>query len=118
MQVVHPEFDTWHRVRVTMLRELVQAGAGTYKYLRDNAGEAVAAAGVFMKSGVGRYADVMTVAQRRGTGCASFLLTNLLIELRQTPREVVIVADVGSAAERLYRHLGFEPFISIRYAEW
>jgi len=70
--------------------------------------------GAFHGDGVGRYANVTTAPAYRHRGCATYLISSALRDLRKRVDDVVIVADTGSDAERLYGSLGFVPILSIR----
>jgi ribosomal protein S18 acetylase RimI-like enzyme len=105
------EFDRW---RVATLRALAERGRGFYRALVDERGAVVAALGAFHADGVGRYANVETAPAFRRRGCAAYLITSALRDLRKRLDHVVIVADTDSEAERLYRALGFVPILSIR----
>jgi GNAT superfamily N-acetyltransferase len=107
----HHEFYRW---RVATLRALAERGRGFYRVLLAPDGTVVAALGAFHSDGVGRYANVDTTPAFRRRGCASYLITSALRDLRKRLDNVVIVADTGSGAERLYRSLGFVPILSIR----
>jgi ribosomal protein S18 acetylase RimI-like enzyme len=114
---VYPRFGEFNRWRVATLRALVERGRGIHRILTDADGAIVAAAGGFHADGVGRFANVATAAGLRRKGCAAFLITSLLRDLRKRVDDVVIVAPAGGAAERLYLALGFFPILSIRSIE-
>jgi ribosomal protein S18 acetylase RimI-like enzyme len=111
---MRPERAEFGRWRVATLRALVERGRGFYRALVDERGVVVAALGAFHADGVGRYANVETAESFRRRGCASYLITSALRDMRKRLDHVVIVADTGSSAERLYRSLGFVPILSIR----
>jgi ribosomal protein S18 acetylase RimI-like enzyme len=111
---IAPEYAEFSRWRLATLRTLVERGRGIYRALLDSDGTAIAALGAFHSDGVGRFANVETAASHRRNGCAAYLITSALRDVRKRVDDVVIVATTGSAAERLYRGLGFVPMLSIR----
>ncbi len=110
---VYPGLDDFNKWRVRTLRELVYAGRGEYFGISKN-GHLVAAAGAFMGLGAVRFSSVVTSPEYRRRGYASYLINLLSARGGQSKYPVVIVAEKGSLAERLYGSLGFEPFILVR----
>jgi len=111
---IHPEYGDFARWRVATLRALVEGGRGIYRALLDANGAVVAALGAFHADGVGRYANVQTAQAYRRRGCAAYQVTSALRDLRTHVDDVVIVAETGGEADRLYRRLGFVPILSIQ----
>jgi len=80
------------------------------RMLASDAGEMLCGLGLFTDgSGLGRFRDVETVASARRRGLASALVHHAsLVGIRDhAMRELVMVADPGYAAIRIYRSLGF-----------
>jgi GNAT superfamily N-acetyltransferase len=111
---IFPQYADFNRWRLATLRALTERGRGLYRALVDSDGSVVAAAGAFHADGAGRFANVETAPSHRRRGCAAHLIASALRDLRKRVDDVVIVADSGSDAERLYRALGFVPILSIR----
>jgi GNAT superfamily N-acetyltransferase len=111
---VYPEHGGYNRWRIQTLRELQDRDVGRVRVLLDAAGTPVCAAGAFARNGVARFSGVITDPKYRQRGCASYLIAATLRDQRDLSPRVVIGAEAGSAAERLYLRLGFEPFVTIR----
>jgi ribosomal protein S18 acetylase RimI-like enzyme len=109
-----PQYGDFNRWRLATLRALTERGRGLYRALIDADGRVVASLGAFQSDGVGRYANIVTAPAHRRRGCAAYLIASALRDLRKRVDDVVIVAETGSDAERLYRSLGFVPILSIR----
>ena len=109
-----PQYGDFNRWRLATLRALAERGRGLYRATIDADGAVVASVGAFHGDGVGRYAHVTTAPAYRRRGCAAYLIASALRDVRKRVDDVVIVADTGSDAERLYLALGFVPFLSIR----
>ena len=109
-----PQYGDFNRWRLATLRALSERGRGIYRALIDADGNVVASLGAFHADGVGRFANVATAPEHRRRGCAAHLIVSGLRDLRKRVDDVVIVADTGGDAERLYRSLGFVPILSIR----
>jgi GNAT superfamily N-acetyltransferase len=109
-----PQYGDFSHWRVATLRALTERGRGLYRALVDADGKVVASLGAFHGDGVGRFAHVTTALEYRKRGCAAHLIASALQDVRKRVDDVVIVADTGSDAERLYLSLGFVPFLSIR----
>jgi GNAT superfamily N-acetyltransferase len=109
-----PQYGDFNRWRLATLRALSERGRGLYRALTDPQGHVVASLGAFHTDGVGRYANVVTAPAHRRRGCAAYLIASALRDLRKRVDDVVIVADTGSDAERLYLSLGFVPILSVR----
>ena len=65
--------------------------------------------GIFVGNGLARYQEVQTAESHRGRGIASALLVVAGRWARAKSEDVplVIVADAGTPAGRLYRRMGF-----------
>jgi ribosomal protein S18 acetylase RimI-like enzyme len=111
---IFPQHGDFNRWRLATLRALAERGRGLYRALIDSDGTVVAAAGAFHADGAGVFTNVETSPAHRRRGCAAHVIASALRDLRKRVDDVVIVADTGGAAERLYRSLGFVPFLSIR----
>ncbi|HTA37832.1 MAG TPA: GNAT family N-acetyltransferase [Candidatus Acidoferrales bacterium] len=109
-----PHYGDFNRWRLATLRALAERGRGFYRALTDADGRVVASLGAFHADGVGRYANVVTAPAYRRRGCAAYLIASALRDLHKRVDDVVLVADTGSDAERLYRSLGFVPILSVR----
>ena len=77
-------------------------------------GQVVATAGIYWndEGTIARYQRVDTREEARRRGYASALLTAMALHVRERLPDlgqIVIVAEVGEAGERVYRRLGFEP---------
>jgi predicted GNAT family acetyltransferase len=91
----------------------VDAGRGLW-WIAEADGQPVSTAGIFWDplGKLARFQSVDTRPDARGNGFCTGLLNAMLLDLQQRlPRleTCVIMADVGSQAERIYRRLGFEP---------
>jgi GNAT superfamily N-acetyltransferase len=89
-------------------RRMAEAGLGAWLGAFVD-GRLVADLGLFCKGDIGRYQAVGTAPDYRRRGYAGSLVYEAgLWGLRHLGlRLLVIVADAGSAAERLYRSVGF-----------
>lgn len=98
-------FLRWHYGRY---RGLVDAGRGDWwgAFQRD---ALVATAGVFHRDRWARYQEVTTALAHRGRGLATALCGAIAASVRAARPDatLVIVAEEGSTAERIYRRLGF-----------
>ncbi|HVS45527.1 MAG TPA: GNAT family N-acetyltransferase [Verrucomicrobiae bacterium] len=110
---VYPEHGAFNRWRVSTLRELTQRGLGRVRVLLDSNGVPVSAVGAFSRNGIARFSGVITDPRYRQRGCASYLIAATLRDFRDINDRIVIAAETGSDAERLYVGLGFEPFATI-----
>jgi GNAT superfamily N-acetyltransferase len=113
-QGVFPEHGSYNRWRAGTLRELQERGLGRVRALLNASGTPICAAGAFARNGVARFSLVVTDPTFRQRGCASYLIAATLRDQRDLAAHIVIGAQAGSDAERLYRHLGFKPFVTIR----
>lgn len=107
------EFNAWRQAEYRRLID--DTGRGQWWLVELN-GEVVASAGIFWdESGrLARFQRVDTRADARGLGCCSALISTMVIDTaRRLPEleECVIVAELGSQAERVYRRVGFEPYV-------
>lgn len=89
-------------------RKLARAGLG-HLWGAWRAGELLAAAGLFHRDGLGRFQDVVTRASVRRQGVCSTLLHGVLESTSRTRGldPVIIVAETGSTADRVYSSVGF-----------
>jgi GNAT superfamily N-acetyltransferase len=109
-----PQYGDFNRWRMATLRALAERGRGFYRCLTDGDGRVVASLGAFQSDGVGRYANIVTAREYRRRGCAAYLIASALRDMRKRVDDVILVADAGSDAERLYLSLGFVPIMSVR----
>lgn len=91
-------------------RRLAARGVGAWFGAKRD-GRVVASLGIIdLGDGTARYRHVATDAEHRGRGLASWLLEEAAAWASECGAErLVIVADTGTDAERLYRARGFEP---------
>jgi GNAT superfamily N-acetyltransferase len=101
-----------HR-RAAWKQRLVEAGTAAFWGAFD-AGVLVGSLGLVPLGDRARYQDVQTAASHRKRGIAGALLVAAAAGARD--RELVIVAEPDSAAERLYTRLGFSPIERIAAA--
>jgi ribosomal protein S18 acetylase RimI-like enzyme len=88
-------------------RALVAGDRATFAAALDD-GDAVTAGGVVVGAGVARFQNIMTAAAHRNRGWATRLCRQLARHaLAAGAREVVVVAERASQAQRLYERLGF-----------
>ena len=102
------QYEGFHRRRFARWRTKVDAGRGVWIGAFD--GELlVGQMGIFVGNGLARYQHVQTAATHTGRGIASAMLVDCADRARQIDPEatIVIVADEGSAAGRIYRRAGF-----------
>jgi hypothetical protein len=102
------EFKAWRQLEY---RRLVESGRGEW-WMGEIGGRVVTSAGIFWDESeqLARFQRVDTRADARGRGCATGLLHAMLTDLASCrPRlsDIVIVAALGSQAERIYHRLGF-----------
>jgi ribosomal protein S18 acetylase RimI-like enzyme len=103
-------FTAWRRAEH---RTLADAGRGLW-WLGEADGQPVSSAGIYWdKDGtLARFQSVDTRANARGQGFASALLSTMTEDIvGRLPRleTCVIVAEIDTQAERIYRRLGYEP---------
>ena len=91
-----------HR-RATWQRDLVTRGLARF-WGTFEGDELVGSLGLVTIGELSRYQDVQTAASHRGRGIASTLL---LAAAAEATGELVIIAEPGSAAARLYERVGF-----------
>ena len=95
--------------RMTARREQQEAGLGGW-FAAFVDGEMLCGLGLFTDgSGLGRFQDVETMASARRRGLAATLVHHASVSGLQdyAIRDLVMVADPGYAAIRIYRSLGF-----------
>jgi ribosomal protein S18 acetylase RimI-like enzyme len=95
-----------------MYAKHARVSAATW-WCAEDGGQVVAALGLYLGADLRRFQDVETLASHRRRGIASALIQRALDDAGAGP-PTYIVADSDSAAERLYRRLGFEP-VSFRH---
>lgn len=98
------------RDRVVVQRSLVEAGlAHWFGAFLD--GELAASCGIVVRGGRGRFQDVATHPDFRRRGICSRLVYEVARHGRDRhgAERLVIVAELDSAAARIYQSLGFEP---------
>jgi len=100
-------------------RRMSEAGRGHWygAFLCD---VLVADLGLFHRDGVGRYQSVVTLPEFRGLGIAGTLVYGAAVHAAETfdLKDIVIVADDGSQASRVYASVGFEPVeLSVGWAK-
>lgn len=103
-------FEVLRRGQMARYRSMAAAGRGHW-YGAFMGKRLVADLGVFHEDGVGRYQTVRTHLEHRGRGIAGTMVHAAAEHtLRHGGvRDLVIVAEDGSQAERIYRSLGFAP---------
>lgn len=91
-------------------RRMVAAGLGAW-YGAFDGGDLLGDLGIFTEHGLGRYqsVEVHPEARRQGIGGTLVYEAGLHAMDRHDLSTLVIVADEGSAAARLYSGLGFKP---------
>ncbi len=101
--------EFWHRQRARY-REMVASGLGDW-YGAFIEGRLVADLGIFHDRGLGRFQSVETHPSFRRWGIAGTLIAEAsrLAKTQYDIDTLVIVADEGSGAARLYESLGFQP---------
>lgn len=99
--------------RAAWQQRLVEEGTAAFWGAFD-AGVLVGSLGLVPLGERARYQDVQTASSHRKRGIAGALLA--AAAAGAPDRELVIVAETGSAAERLYARLGFRPIEHIASA--
>lgn len=100
-------FTAWQR---GCFRRMLEAGHGQWwGAWRD--GRLAGSAGLFTRNGWARFQEVVTHPELRRRGVCSNLCHAMVEDLRarDPAARVVIVAEPGSDAERVYLRLGFRP---------
>ncbi|MDA1264724.1 MAG: GNAT family N-acetyltransferase [Planctomycetota bacterium] len=71
----------------------------------------VGSAGLYEDASWARFQTVLTRESHRGRGVCSTLIHAMVTEVasRRSGDEVILVAEAGSQAERIYRSVGFRP---------
>jgi RimJ/RimL family protein N-acetyltransferase len=114
---VHEEarYRTFRERSMELYRRMVEAGRGAWygAYIK---GRLIADLGVFHDQGVGRYQSVETHPdfRRQGVAGAAICAAGRAAFKEYGLHTLVIVAEEGSAAARLYESLGFEPTEKMR----
>jgi len=103
-----PDFRIFMEAQMVRYRRMAEAGLGAWLGAFVD-GRLIADLGLYRNGDVGRYQAVGTHPDHRRRGYAGSLVYEAgLWGLRDLGlRSLVIVADAGSAAERLYRSIGF-----------
>ena len=103
-------YREFQRRQMDRYREMVASGLGDW-YGAFIEGRLVADLGIFHDGGLGRFQSVETHPGFRRRGIASTLIAEAsrLAKTQYDIDTLVIVADEGSGAARLYESLGFQP---------
>ncbi|MFO7545134.1 MAG: GNAT family N-acetyltransferase [Trueperaceae bacterium] len=103
-------FVAFHRRQMARYRAMAEAGRGHW-FGAFSGGALVADLGLFHQDGVGRYQSVVTHPEHRGRGIASTMVHAAAEHVLRHDgvRKLVIVADEGSQAARIYASVGFVP---------
>ncbi len=102
----------FRRWRYAHYSELVRDGTGAlWGAWRD--GALVGAAGVFAAGGIARFQDVGVAEAHRGLGICSQLIAAMTLDVAGRAETVLILADRGSQAERIYRRLGYDRLATV-----
>ncbi|MBL9019000.1 MAG: GNAT family N-acetyltransferase [Myxococcales bacterium] len=94
--------------RATWQQSLVASGKAAWFGAFD-AGELVGALGLVALGNRARFQDVQTRATHRKLGIAAALLAAAAREVLPVIQELVIVAEAGGPAMRVYERVGFRP---------
>lgn len=94
--------------RLALFRKLQADGRGQW-YGAFKGAELVADMGIFHRNGISRFQDVSTHAAHRRQGICSALVHYVSTqEQAQNPgNQMVIIADAGEPAERIYKRVGY-----------
>jgi ribosomal protein S18 acetylase RimI-like enzyme len=108
-----PDHADFSASRQVAYRARAETGLGDW-WIGELDGEVVSSAGIYWDEAgrIARYQAVDTLERARGRGCASALLGAMARDVQErlpALEAVVIVAEVGQQAERIYRRLGFAP---------
>lgn len=96
------------RQQLSVLREMTDAGLGK-RYGAFVEGRLVADLGIYRSGSLGRFNDVSTHRDFRRQGiCSTLVHRASKTAFAEGVSRLVLVADQGSQAERIYRSLGFE----------
>ena len=103
-------FRVFKQRQMRSYRRMAEAGMGDWFGAFDGA-RLVADLGLFLEDGLARYQQVVTASAWRRRGiCATLVHAAACRALESMDtRTLVLVADHGGPAERIYRSLGFEP---------
>jgi hypothetical protein len=99
------------RWRIHEYRRLVESGRGRWWAMWDQLGTPLGATGIIWHGTQSRFQEVVTRASVRCMGICTHLCQTVIehrLEIAPEHR-LVVVAELGSGAERLYRRLGFAP---------
>lgn len=108
----HPpgEYRAFMERQIASRRELVGRGVAAWFGAFTPEGELAGSLGIVVLGERARYQSVLTHADHRRRGIARHLLTHAATWARSCGvRQLVIVADSGSPAARLYERAGFNP---------
>jgi hypothetical protein len=99
------------RWRIFEYRRLVESGRGKWWAMWDSQQVPLGAAGIIWSGLQSRFQEVVTRASVRCAGVCTHLC-RAVVEHRLSvapEHRIVVVAEVGSGADRIYRRLGFVP---------
>jgi GNAT superfamily N-acetyltransferase len=101
---------TFHRRQMARYRAMAEAGRGHW-FGAFADGALVADLGLYHQDGVGRYQSVATHPDHRGRGIAGTMVhaAGEYVLRHDGVRSLVIVAEEGSQAARVYASVGFTP---------
>ena len=101
-------YETFKRARLANLREMAEAGLGSW-YGAFRGGELVGGLGIYADGDVGRFHEVNTRPEHRRQGVCGTLVHAASKHASEAMgvRRLVIVAEPGSTADRIYRAAGF-----------
>jgi ribosomal protein S18 acetylase RimI-like enzyme len=105
-----PGLEAFTRLSFARYRAMAEAGRGAW--FGAFLGASLAGhLGIFVEDGVGRFQEVVThPAYRRRGICATLVHQASLVAFKQLgASELVIVADAGSQASRIYQSVGYRP---------
>lgn len=108
----HPEqiYTRFITDQVRGHRRLAEQGSAAWFGAFDDSGELASSLGIVDLGGLARYQSVLTAAPHRRRGLARHLLSVAAQwAVARGADRLVIVADAGSDADRLYRRAGFAP---------
>jgi len=100
-------YRRFYQRRANWHRQLVVRGLATFWGAFDGA-DIVSSLGLVTLGNVARYQDVQTIAAYRGRGIATSLLVAAARDaFAKGMSRVVIIAEAGSGADRIYARVGF-----------
>jgi len=106
------EAAAFRRWRYGHYRSLVREGAGAV-WGAWRGGLLVGTAGVFWGDGLARFQDVGVDEAHRRLGICSALISAMTGDVASRAATVLILADRGSQAERIYRRLGYDRIATV-----